>query len=176
MTHVIIMRGIPGSGKTTEARRWAAHTPGSVIVSTDDYMYAGGREFDHTQLERCHEQCRIDFRALLEKKTPLVIVDNTNTKFSSIVPYVEIIDELGCTFTVFQIHVDPKVAFERGVHKVPLETIRVMGIHMWSERLPSTWDVWSKGVPWRPVRSQREAAKENRGEPEIISANHPAWR
>lgn len=156
MTHVIIMRGVSGSGKTTVAKRWAERVPGAQIVSTDAYMFAGGREFDHTRLEFCHQQCKTDYRALLEAGTPLVIVDNTNTKFSSIVPYVEVIDELGCTFTVLQIHVDPKVAFERGIHKVPLETIEVMGIHMWSERLPSTWDVWSKGTPWRPPRKAQE--------------------
>lgn len=166
MTHVIIMRGISGSGKTTEAKRWAERVPGAQIVSTDAYMFAGGREFDHTQLERCHEQCKTDFRALLEAETPLVIVDNTNTKFSSIVPYIEIIDELGASFSVFQIHVDPKVAFERGTHKVPLETIEVMAIHMWSEHLPSTWDVWTKGAPWRPVRSKREPL--TKPAPEII--------
>jgi len=127
MTQVIIMRGISGSGKTTEANHWARIVPGAEIVSTDAYMYAGGREFDHTQLERCHEQCKTDYRALLVAKTPLVIVDNTNTKFSSIVPYVQMADELGYRFTVFQLHVDPKVAFERSVAQGPARDARGHG-------------------------------------------------
>ncbi len=152
MTHVLIMRGIPGSGKTTEAARWAKLLPGSVTVGTDIYMFAGGRPFDHTQLERCHEQCKTDYMAALEAKAPLVIVDNTNTKFSDIVFYVNMAEQHGYEFTILQLHEDPKVAFERGTHQVPMETLELMATRIWTERLPASWPVWSYGKPWRPPK------------------------
>ncbi len=148
---VLIMRGLPGSGKSTDARRWADLVTGTLIFSMDDYMYAGGRDFNPMLIERCHEQCRKDFELALQAKTPLVIVDNTNTKFSSIVPYVELIEKYHYSFTVMQFHVEPKVAAERNIHKVPLETLERMGKHLWFERVPSTWNVWNKGKPWRPT-------------------------
>jgi tRNA uridine 5-carbamoylmethylation protein Kti12 len=145
------MRGIPGSGKTTEAQRWAQLIPKTPILSVDTYMFAGGREFNPFLLEHCHEQCRKDFEHHLKDLVPLIIVDNTNTKFSSIVPYVELIERHQYGFTVMQIHCDPKIALERNVHGVPLVTLERMAKHMWFERLPSTWDVWNKGKPWRPT-------------------------
>lgn len=151
MKQVIIMRGIPGSGKTTEAKRWASLVPGSIIVSSDDYMYAGGQDFDHTRLEFCHEQCQRDFEEFLRVGMPLVIVDNTNTTFSSMVPYVQKAEAYGYAFTILQINVDPKEAFERGTHKVPLATVEMFARRLSSERTPSTWNVWHKGRLWKPT-------------------------
>jgi predicted kinase len=147
---VLLMRGISGSGKTTEAQRWARTVPGSVVVSTDDYMFAGGRPFNPGLLQHSHEQCQKDFEQALLDKAPLVIVDNTNTKFSSMVPYVEIIERHRYDFTVMQLHIDPKTALQRTTHAVPLETLERMGKRMWFERLPPSWTVYSTGKPWRP--------------------------
>jgi predicted kinase len=162
MKRVLIMRGTTGSGKTTEAKRWASVVPGSVVVAADDYMFAGGQEFDHRRLEFCHEQCKTDFEEALKQAAPLVIVDNTNTKFSDLVPYVVLAEQYGYEFTVLQVNVDPQVAFERGSHKVPIETVTLLATRLWSERLPSTWDVWQKGKPWRPPQKVAEP-KESEG-------------
>lgn len=156
---IIIMRGMPGSGKTTEARRWASLSSDHTIVSADDYMFAGGQPFEHTRLERCHEQCQTDFEAALVAGKALVIADNTNTKFSDIVPYVELAERHRRDFIVLQIHITPKLAFERNRHGVPLETLQLLGRRLWSERMPSTWNVWNKGMPWRPNEFKGERGK-----------------
>lgn len=146
----LLMRGIPGSGKSTEARRWAGLVTGTPIFSTDDYMYEGGRAFNSFLLERCHEQCRADFKKALEARVPLVIVDNTNTKLSSLKPYVQLIEQQGYGFTIVQFHVKPSVALERNTHGVPLSTLERLATHMWCEQLPADWHVLSHGKPWRP--------------------------
>lgn len=159
MNRVLIMRGMPGSGKTTEAQRWAELVPGARILSADDYMFAGGQAFDYTRLERCHEQCKIDFTEALKERAPLVILDNTNTKFADLVPYIELIEEYRYSFTVLQLHVTPKFAFEHNKHGVPLETLQHLGRRIWSERLPASWDVWNKGKPWKPHDEKTERAQ-----------------
>lgn len=156
MKHVIIMRGLPGSGKTTEANRWAAFAPGSVIVSADHYMFAEGQDFEFDRLLRCHEMCRQDFSAAL-KHAPLVIVDNTNTKFSDLIFYVQEAERFGYSFEVRQVNCSPKVAFQRGSHGVPLEALKKMAARIYTERLPSTWAIWNRGPIWKPEFGEQVA-------------------
>lgn len=148
------MRGLPGSGKSTEAKKWAAMVPGAVIVSADHYMFGEGREFQLSRLQECHDLCFKAFEEALKNKTPLVIVDNTNTKFSDVVQYTNLCTHYGYAHTVLQIHVTLKVAFERNIHGVPLETLKLFAQRMWSDRMPTTWDVWNKGTPWNPNQDQ----------------------
>jgi predicted kinase len=162
---VLLMRGIPGSGKSTEAKRWASLVTGTPIFSVDNYMYEGGRAFNPFLLERCHEQCRADFKKALEARTPLVIIDNTNTKLSSLMPYIQLIEQQGYGFTVVQFHVKPSDVLERNTHDVPLPTLERMAQHMWSERLPSEWHVWSHGTPWRP-----KTPRADKGRPKMVDA------
>lgn len=51
-----LVRGLPGSGKTTLARRLAP----VCNVAADDYMinWASEYEFDATRLHECHQKCR----------------------------------------------------------------------------------------------------------------------
>ena len=78
MKTVVIMRGLPGAGKSTFAElldpTWCA------TVSADDYMCdrMGNYKFDPTRLDECHAKCQDDFRDLIGNNVPLVIVDNTN--------------------------------------------------------------------------------------------------
>lgn len=174
---VILLRGIPGSGKTTEAQRWKKLNPNAVVLSADSYMFAKHpeatgetpEEFNYRRLELCHEQCLADYHEALKGKAPLVIVDNTNTKYSDMTAYVVAADTLGYDFTVLQLHVDPKVAFERGTHQVPFETLVKCASRLWYERLPETWDVWNKGRPWQPPKKNRTG----KAEAEVVSRRNP---
>lgn len=156
---VIIYRGIPGSGKSTQAQYFNKLVPNSVLVSADIYMRAGGRPFDWSRLEACHNQCRTDYLKALQDKAPLVIVDNTNTKFSDLTWYAAEATSAGYKFVIYQMHVPPKVAFERGLHGVPLKTLELMAARMWHERMPSSWQVFDSGRPWRPpTQSEKKQA------------------
>jgi len=94
---VILMRGLPGSGKTTLAREFVDDMPdgSSVILSTDEYfMVAGHYCFDHTRLREAHDwnqwRCK---RALRLFET--VIIDNTNVRLQHMLPYERIADRFG---------------------------------------------------------------------------------
>lgn len=89
---MIIMRGIPGSGKSFTARAIANRYPSNrvVIYSTDDYWSATETPFNKKSLWKAHKwnQERTE-KTLKEKKVWCVIIDNTNVKKWEAKPYVK---------------------------------------------------------------------------------------
>ena len=58
MSTLILVRGLPGSGKTTLAIKLAAAYPGAACLSADNYFtdaLTGEYRFDSAQLEQAHE-------------------------------------------------------------------------------------------------------------------------
>ena len=57
MRRVIIMRGLPGSGKSTEAKSYIL-THGAVVVSADDFfMVAGKYRYNPAKIGDAHVAC-----------------------------------------------------------------------------------------------------------------------
>lgn len=125
----IIMRGVPGSGKTTMAKKLAAEIPGCVIVSADDWFTGadGVYRFRPDQLKIAHETCRELFaKALLARAS--VIVDNTNTQRWEFKSYVDA--ALMAGYHVEFAVIEPKLSAEtyaaRCTHGVPVTQIQRM--------------------------------------------------
>lgn len=94
---LIIVRGIPGSGKST----WAHSQVGATVCSADDYFYVDGvYTFDPQSLPYAHNACIIYCKAAMQRQEPLIIVDNTNTQRWEYAPYLEIAGRYG--YQVFQ--------------------------------------------------------------------------
>lgn len=122
-----IMRGLPGSGKSTAAKVAYPH----VTLSTDDYFMVGGRYcWSFEWLSRAHawNQWRAD-QACANGES-LVIIDNTNTTWKEIKPYVDIGRKYG-----YEIHIvepntswkfDVQGCLKRNTHMVPVESIQKM--------------------------------------------------
>ncbi len=129
---VFIMRGIPGSGKSTGARGIARSYPGAfvgtAIHSTDDLcMVDGEYQFDLELASERHEQNYQNFLGSLEKRVPCVIVDNTNVKVSQFAPYVEAAQDAAYSVVFVEMaHPALMVAVDRNTHGVPLEVIAQM--------------------------------------------------
>lgn len=93
---VIIMRGLPGSGKSHLARRLLAAHPrpeACTIVSTDDYFVdpvTGQYRFDVRHLSAAHDWNYARFAYALQNAQELVIVDNTNVELWEAKQYVEL--------------------------------------------------------------------------------------
>lgn len=97
---LVIMRGVPGAGISTEARRIhaAAQARGlsACIRSTDDYFLVpdgqGGtvRAFDPGKLQEYHAANRDATWRAMDADTDVVIVDNTNTTDWEVAEYLKL--------------------------------------------------------------------------------------
>lgn len=127
-----IMRGVPGSGKSTAARLLAGSE--GVIHSTDDYFMVDGIYcFDPRQLKAYHEANYQAFCNSLTLGKQPVICDNTNTQRWQFARYAESARQAGYIVAYITMkHPDPQKAANRNVHKVPEGVIRRM-IDTWED-------------------------------------------
>ena len=136
---LIVMRGIPGAGKSTKARELVG---GGAIFSTDDRIEEKGdyREFfekmisskDFSPLSKMHNLNFKMAKEAMEKGVSPVIVDNTNIKANEPKNYVEAALNMG--------YADDNIKFvdvgtgglsaeelaQRNTHGVPLDKIKAM--------------------------------------------------
>ncbi|XP_045652942.1 NEDD4-binding protein 2-like 2 isoform X1 [Ursus americanus] len=87
---LILLRGLPGSGKTTLSRILLGQSRDGIVFSTDDYFHhQDGYRYNVNQLGDAHDwnQSRAK-QAINQGKSP-VIIDNTNTQAWEMKPYVE---------------------------------------------------------------------------------------
>ena len=88
MGQAYIMRGVPGSGKSTEARRLAGEN--GVVHSTDDYRIQDGQHaYDPSQNAINHDKNFAAFCASLEAGVPVVVCDNINYRREHFQCYVD---------------------------------------------------------------------------------------
>lgn len=75
---MILMRGVPGSGKTHLAKSLSAEY-GGVVCSTDDFFVENGLyQFQSERLEEYHKNNIFRVREAMKDGIKLIIVDNTN--------------------------------------------------------------------------------------------------
>lgn len=136
MPKMIIMRGIPGAGKTTYRK---THFPNMAVASADDFFMVNGEyRFDRAKLGDAHGAC---FREALEAVRCGfdVVVDNTNPGAVDIAPYAAMGQAFGYDVTVVTVVCDMVVAANRNVHSVPTDVIAKMQGIIQSEVLPPWW-------------------------------------
>lgn len=87
---LIIIRGIPGSGKSTFALQLRyifiiVHGIYPMIAEADNYM---GATFDSKRLQECHDKCQAATKTKLNNGG-YVIVSNTSSTKAEVKPYIE---------------------------------------------------------------------------------------
>lgn len=84
---LVLMRGLPGSGKTTLALKMRGAT--GVVLSADHFFYRDGRySFDKARLSEAHEWNKRRARQAMQEGRSPVIIDNTNVEVWEMMPYV----------------------------------------------------------------------------------------
>ena len=136
---LIVMRGIPGAGKSTKAKellgKGIIHSADAVLETKGDYnqIFATMKETkNYGQLFGAHMSCNRGAKKSMKEGVSPVIVDNTNIKKADMKSYVKAALELGFDDSNIQF-VDVGTAgltaaelAARNVHSVPLETIEKM--------------------------------------------------
>lgn len=132
---LICLRGIPSSGKTTIANKLKQQYEESgykLTVCSADHFFTnenGEYNFDPNKLREAHQTCRSEAEAGM-LRGDVVIVDNTNTVYKEIKPYLELAEQNGYNV----IFVRPRNEWSDNpikchaitTHDVPLETIQKM--------------------------------------------------
>ena len=136
---LVIMRGIPGAGKSTKAKSLVGQ---GKIHSTDDVIEAGGdyNEFfakmiankDFAPLSRAHSTNLKNATASMKAGVTPVIVDNTNIKHNEPKAYVMAALEMGFAdnnikfVDIGTAGLEAAELAKRNAHGVPLEKIEAM--------------------------------------------------
>ncbi|XP_060076188.1 2',3'-cyclic-nucleotide 3'-phosphodiesterase-like [Ylistrum balloti] len=88
---MFIMRGPPGSGKSSLVRKIESLYKSTVVCSADNYFMSedGQYKFNASQLPYAHKDCQDKAKAACSRGNKVVVIDNTNTKRWEMKAYVE---------------------------------------------------------------------------------------
>lgn len=119
---LILVRGAPGSGKSSYGKELEAAYKQYILLEADMYMLGtkGGYVYDPSRIKDAHKWCQTTTKALLlSGKT--VVVANTFTKLWEILPYLDLATKIDCPIEI--IHMTSRY---KSTHGVPESTIERM--------------------------------------------------
>lgn len=143
---LVLVRGLPGSGKTTLARKLTGYWPNDEfprVVEADNFFEVDGNYRWHGDLRDLAHQWSLSetFRRLLRHQR--VAVANTFIKRWQIIRYIEIARQFQIRVWLLEPegHSLPRsVLAERNVHEVPLQKIEQMMLE-WEEMTQEEVDI-----------------------------------
>ena len=121
---LFLLRGLPGSGKTTLANQLG----GSLVEADRYFMVYGDYKFDASKLKEAHAWCREQVQNWMETNgrgfdVPRIVVSNTFTQEWEMKPYYDLAKEHG--YMVFSLIVENRHGGQN-VHNVPEDKIEQM--------------------------------------------------
>lgn len=123
-----IIRGLPGSGKTTFAQRiWSS----GIIFEADQYFIdkEGNYNFDSTKLGEAHNWCKEQVKNAMEQNKIKnqyyheIIISNTFTQEWELKPYFDLASEYN--YSVVSLITENRHN-GKSIHNVPTETMEKM--------------------------------------------------
>lgn len=124
MKKLIIIRGLPGSGKTT-----FAHSLTTAVFEADDYFIQsdGSYVFDREKLKEAHQQCQMKVFRAMQSEVPIIAVSNTAVKRWEMKVY----KAMAVAFEYEVTEITMSQSLRPNIHGVPDEVI---------QRMKDTWE------------------------------------
>ena len=124
MATLYLIRGVPGSGKSSFAKDLIACGMASLHFEADMYFYDeyGNYNFDPTKLGMAHQGCQEVTKKALEVGLN-VVVSNTSTTEKEVAVYQQIAEEIGAKFVSLVVENRHN---GQNIHNVPEEKIQQM--------------------------------------------------
>ncbi len=127
MADLILVRGVPGSGKSTFAKKMVDMMPSMIHLEADMFFVNDGQyRYDPTLIPAAHQWCRDRLKFHLEADAH-VVVSNTFVRRWEIESYLSIVPS-HTNVTVITVHGNWP-----NVHGVPQAVIR---------RMIANWETW----------------------------------
>ena len=125
--NLILIRGLPGSGKTTYAKELIKQNPNLSHYEADMFFEDGDGyyHFDYRQLKDAHSWCLYQTSKDLSKGKS-VIVSNTFTQKWEIQPYIDLVGKYGV-----EVVVKKAIGEYKNIHGVPAIAI---------DKMKARWD------------------------------------
>ena len=156
MKKTVILRGVPGAGKSTAAKQMFVEQGLAGIPVTTfsaDYYFerSGEYQFDPSKLGAAHASCLrafvLQLTALSAGGDGILVIDNTNTTVQEVDVYVKLARAFDVPFEVVTVQCDPALAAARGLHGVPTAKVWEMHRRLMDAKIPRDW-------PHRVIQSE----------------------
>ena len=138
---MLILRGLPGSGKSSLVGRILKTYPQAEVCSADTYFTQadGSYQYDRDKIKEAHIFSQEKAEALCKDACNLVIVDNTNVKRWELQPYLNIATRFRYSVVILEPQTpwakDPEQLALRNSHQVKENVIRKK-LKEWQEIRP----------------------------------------
>ena len=130
----ILMRGLPGSGKSTKAEELAGEH--GQVFSTDDYFCLNKDQeyrFDGNLLGKAHQWNQRRSYEAVKAGIPVIVIDNTNTtirEMKSYATHIELAQRMGYEVRIEEPKTewawDVEELFKKGTHNIPKKHLHKM--------------------------------------------------
>jgi hypothetical protein len=127
---VFILRGLPGSGKSSLAREACGKSYKRNAICSADSFFIKNEEyiFDRPRIGEAHCWCLRNFIQNAHPGNDInsIFLDNTNTSLWEFSHYVKIAEAYYYKTVIITLNCSPETSLARNIHNVPEKTIQNM--------------------------------------------------